>query len=137
MTVLAAKKELTEKETKTETFPVVASDIIYKGALVGVNAAGYAAPAAAESGAVFAGIALETVDNSSGGAGDLTVQVQCEGAFLIDGQTSLAQTDVGQPFYASDDATISKTQGSNEFQIGVMTKYVSATAAWFKLTPFA
>lgn len=129
MAALTDNKEVLEKDARKLAFPVVASDIIYKGAIVKVNAAGYLAPAAAEAGAAFAGIAYEKCDNSSGSAGDLECQVLREGVFKLEG-AGFSQSDVGSAAYASDDQTISNTDGGNEIRVGVVVKFISATEVW-------
>jgi hypothetical protein len=56
-------------------YPIAAVKIP-KGALVNINAAGYATNATDASGETFAGVAYETVDNSAGSAGDLSIRVE-------------------------------------------------------------
>jgi hypothetical protein len=126
MTALAANVDRKEKEGMLLAHPVVASDIIYAGALVKHNAAGYLAPCAAEAGAVFAGVAIEKVDNSAGSAGDLSCRVKKTGAFLMSG-TGFSQANVGASVYASDDDTVSTTQASNEQEVGKIVEYISST----------
>ena len=132
MTALAAANEVQEKASELLDHPV-GVDIIYRGALVKYNAAGFLMPCAAEAGGVFAGIAYETVDNSGGSAGDLSCKVMKKGLFLLTG--SFAQTDVGQKVYASDDQTISKTQASNEQQVGRVEVLESSTQVWVDIKP--
>jgi len=76
------------------------NETIYKGDLVRINAAGYATVAAPAQYDMFAGIALETVDNSGGSAGDLNVLVLTEGTVTAF-QASAAITDVGEPAWNS------------------------------------
>lgn len=128
MAALTEAKEVAEKSGLKLDLPM-AVDIVYRGAICKINAAGYVAPAAAEAGAVFAGIAYEDVDNSGGSAGDKSVKVMREGVFLLEG-TSLAQADVGEKVYASDDQTVSSTQGANEQEVGTIVEFVSATQVW-------
>jgi predicted RecA/RadA family phage recombinase len=132
MAALTDNKEVQEKEGKLIDMPVVASDIIYKGAIVKINAAGYAAPMAAEASAYLAGIAYEKADNSSGSAGDINCRVITEGSFLLEG-SGFSQASVGDNVYASDDQTISDTQGTNEIKVGKIVEYVSATQVWVKI----
>ena len=63
MSVLTKNIEVLEKETGLISAPC-AVDIIYKGALCKFNAAGALAPCATEASVVFAGVAVEKVDNS-------------------------------------------------------------------------
>jgi len=127
MAALTANVDRKEKEGKLVASPVVASDIIYQGALVKHNAAGYLAPCAAEAGAVFAGVAYEKVDNSAGAAGAKTCRVEKKGSFLMSSGTSLSQADVGSAVYASDDDTVSTTQATNEQLVGYIVEFISST----------
>jgi len=128
MTALSANVEIDRKEGELIAHPV-AVDIIYKGALVKHNAAGFLAPCAAEAGAHFAGVAYEKIDNSAGSAGDDDCRTYKKGRFLLTG-SSFAQADVGEKVYATDDATITKTYADNLQFVGVIDEYVSATQVW-------
>lgn len=129
---LSAESQIEEKDGILRAMPV-AADIIYKGALCTWNSAGYLAPAGLAASERFAGIAMETVDNSGGNAGDKTCRVQCEGRYLLTG-SGLSQSDVGSIAYAADDATISTTAGTDA-PIGIIDEFVSATQVWVKLNP--
>ncbi len=129
MTALAANKEIICKGNfSIQSYPVAASTKIYKGGMVKVTAAGYLAPCAAEAGAKFAGIAYETVDNSSGSAGAKSCKVYLDGVFEIP-SSGLTQADVGSILYASTDNDTSLVQGANEQTIGRILELVSATKA--------
>jgi len=133
MAALTEAKEVVEKAGKTIASPM-AVDVIYRGALCKHNAAGFAAPCAAEVGAVFAGVAYEDEDNSAGSAGDEDVKIIKEGVFLLEG-AAFTQTDVGQLVYASDDQTVSTTQAANEQQVGRIEALESATLIWVDIKP--
>ena len=136
MAALTDNIEIIEKDPRQLALPVVAADIIYRGAMVMHNAAGFAAPAVAEAGAVFAGIAGEKADNSAGAAGDINVIISNDGIHLLNG-TGFAQANVGSLVYASDDQTISTTQGSNEQLVGRIEQFVSATQVYVDIKPKA
>src|SRR5574337_168915 len=70
MTTLAASKARDFILGDHNDLPVIAADIIYEGAAVGENGAGYFRPLVAAD--PFAGFAQSTVDNSAGAAGDDT-----------------------------------------------------------------
>lgn len=133
MAALTVNKEVSQKPGDIQAHKMAAVEI-FRGALVKLNAAGFLAPCAAEAGAVFAGIAVEDYDNSGGAAGDEEIRVLKEGQFLLEG-AGFAQTDVGQPVFASDDQTITKTYASNLQEVGVISEYVSATQVWVKIMP--
>lgn len=134
MAALSDNKEVQRKDGVVLAHKVVGSDIIYRGALVKINADGYLAPCAAEAGAVFAGIAYEEVDNSSGSAGDEECRVYKEGVFLLEG-SGFAQADVGEAVYASDDQTVTKTHAANLQRVGVIVEFESSTKVWVKIEP--
>ncbi len=94
--------------------PVKAATKIYKGGLVVLDA-GYAAPGRAATGLVPFGVAYDTVDNSSGAAGDK--RVVCDlGIFPFKNSASadlIAQSDAGALCYIVDDETVAKTNGSS------------------------
>ena len=85
---------------------------IYQGALVSLNAGGYAKPLAA--GEAFAGVAYEEIDNTGGADGDKVVRLYTEGdfEFPLSGAT---QANVGDAVYASDDGTLTFTATANSF----------------------
>jgi hypothetical protein len=128
MAVLTKNIDRKEKEGNLVESPVVAADIIYQGALVKHNAAGFIAPCAAEIGAVFAGVAYEKVDNSAGAAGDKSVRVEKNGSFLMT-MVGLTQADVGSAVYATDDDLVSLVQAANQQLVGYIVQFVSATQA--------
>ena len=132
MAVLTDNIEISEKPGMKITFPVVASDIIYRGALCKINAGGYLAPCVAEAGSFFAGVAYEKCDNSAGAAGDKECQIMTEGMFLLTA-AGMAITDVGSPVYATDDNLVSTVDAGNEQLVGKIMSVVSATQIWVKL----
>lgn len=133
MTVLAADKELEMRNPgDIRTFPVIGSDIIYKGAMVTVDATGYAEPAADTTGLPFVGIAVEQADNSSGSSGDITVDVYTSGSFKLIG-SSLAQTDLGKLVFVADDATVDDGGSDNFVPVGYLEEYVSASLGWVRI----
>lgn len=120
MTTLAANDPRRFVVGERNHLELVASDIIYEGAAVGlVESSGYARPLSA--GDVFAGFAVEKVDNSSGSAGDLHVEVAKKGVIQLSVSGAVI-TDVGQPVYASDDDTFVFDPVDNSF-IGFVRRY--------------
>lgn len=106
---------------------------IFQGALVMINAAGYVTNASDAAG-FFAGIAVETVDNSAGAAGDKEIRVYKRGNALLIG-SGFAQADVGEVILASANDTVTKTSAANRPIVGVCVEVVSATKIWVELKP--
>lgn len=106
--------------------PVIAADIIYKGAAVGVvPASGHAQPLTATD--KFAGFAVDKADNSAGAAAAINVEVARKGSASLT-ITGVAITDIGQPVYATDDNTFVFLPTAAVF-IGYVRRYVAANTA--------
>lgn len=114
-------------------FDVAASTTIYEGSMVGDNASGYAR--ALTAGDPFLGHADEKVDNSSGAAAAERVRVLGPERYRLEVTlASVAITDVGKNVYASDDATVTLTQGSNSY-VGQVARYVTTNTCVVEFHP--
>ena len=123
---VTANQIIKKQDGTIRAYPVAASTTIYQGTLVFLTAAGYADDDTATGVNGFVGIAKEYVDNSSGSAGDLWVEVYAEGDFELVG-SGFSQADVGSIVYAEDNFTIGVSISSASVPIGKVTRYVSAT----------
>lgn len=123
---VTANQIIKKQDGSIRAYPVAASTKIYQGTLVFLTAAGYADDDTATGVNGFLGIAKEYVDNSSGSAGDLSVEVYTEGDFELVG-SGFAQADVGSIVYAEDNFTIGVSISSASVPIGKVVRYVSAT----------
>ena len=123
---VTANQIVKKQDGSIRAYPVAASTKIYQGTLVFLTAAGYADDDTATGVNGFLGIAKEYVDNSSGSAGDLSVEVYTEGDFELVG-SGFAQADVGSIVYAEDNFTIGVSISSASVPIGKVVRYVSAT----------
>ena len=121
MTTLAEDAPREFYQGDFQDFPVIASDIIYKGAAVGDNGSGYARPL--QAGDPFRGFADYRVDNATGSAGDKYVRCRTRGQIKL-AISSLAITDVGKDVYASDDDTFTLTESTNT-RIGRVVAWIS------------
>lgn len=124
MTTLAADTVRAYQLGDIEEYPVIATDIIYEGAAVGENAAGYARPLVAAD--PFLGFAVSKVDNSAGAAGDENVQVKTRGRvqLAVVGATAITAND-RPAVYASDDNTFTLTATANT-KIGYVSRWISS-----------
>lgn len=126
MTTLAANTPRAYEMGNRNDILMVASDIIYEGAAVGVVAAsGHARPLVAAD--AFAGFAEATADNSAGAAAALRVRVITEGRIELP-VTGAVITSIGAAVYASDDNTFTLTSTSNT-KIGKVHRFVSTGVA--------
>lgn len=124
MTTLAADKLRDYELGDINEHPVVAADIIYEGAVVGLDSSGDARPLA--SGDEFAGLCTRNVDNSSGAAGDKRVKVKAHGLIVLD-VTGADATKIGEPVYATDDDTFTLTKATDAVRIGRVYRHVTGT----------
>lgn len=131
MATLAANAPVTEVQGYHNSIGIIAADIVYEGAMVGDNGAGYGRPLTA--GDAFVGHALEKVDNASGAAGDKNIRLR-SGRYRLEVALVGLITDVGQPVYASDDSVLTFVAVSNSY-VGVITRYVSATKMEVEFRP--
>lgn len=123
---VTANQIIKKQDGSIRVYPVAASTKIYQGTLVFLTAAGYADDDSATGVNGFVGIAKEYVDNSSGSAGDLNVEVYTEGDFELVG-SGFAQADVGSIVYAEDNFTIGVSIGSASVPMGKVVRYISST----------
>lgn len=137
MTATTTAREAKRKDGQLVAYPIAAVKIP-KGALVNINAAGYATNATDAAGEKFAGVAYETVDNSAGNAGDLSIRVETTGTFvLVDGGGNGAQTDLGVEFNISDNQTVTDAATTNSLKAGVAVESISATSVRIRIDRYA
>lgn len=126
MTTLAANTPRAYELGERNHIPVIAADIIYEGAAVGVvSGSGHARPLAA--GDRFGGFAVAKADNSAGAAAAIYVEVVKSGEIQLS-VTGAVITDVGQPVYATDDNVFVFLPVAAVF-IGFVKRFVSADVA--------
>jgi len=113
------------------SIPVAASTRVFSGSLVGVNAAGYAVPAADAAGLLFAGIAAAQADNRNGAAGDVSVVVRRRGRYSFACASTLDQSALGAQVYAADDQTVAVAADvTNDVAVGVIDRVEGAGECW-------
>lgn len=136
MTALVAgriPKKLADRTCRR--FPVAAATVCWEGGMVGLSGVGAAAVAVPMSVAVglkCVGVADGTADNRLGLAGAQTVDADL-GPYLMnnDAGDPVTIADIGNPVYASDDNTVSKTNGGNtKSQAGTLFNIDPSGAAW-------
>jgi len=127
MTATTTAREAQRKDGEVISYKMAAVKIV-KGTLVNINTSGYATNASDAAGESFAGVACETIDNSSGSAGDASIRVETVGTFVfIDGGGNGAQTDVGLPFKVVDNQTVTDASTTNSITAGVAVESISST----------
>lgn len=123
MTTLAVDTARPYEIGDMNDIPVIANDIIYEGAAVGVViASGHARPLTSVD--RFAGFAEEQVDNTGGLAAALSVRVRQRGQIQLS-VTGAVITDKDQPVYATDDNAFTFVPTGAVF-VGFVKRFVSA-----------
>lgn len=134
MTALAAARNTPERAGDVVGYPVKASVKPIQGGIAVLNA-GYAAPGTTAAGLIAVGRFEETVDNTSGANGAVSVQVK-RGTFKFGNSSAgdlIAQADVGADCYIVDDQTVAKTNGSSTRSVAGKIIAVDADGVWVKI----
>jgi len=123
MTTLAADLVRDLKPGDLNDIPVVASDIIYGGAAVGiVKATGHARPLTSVD--IFGGFAQRQCDNSTGAAAAKNVRVVRKGIATLPVSGAVI-TDVGAHVWATDDDSFAFI-GTGGVYVGRVVRFVSS-----------
>jgi len=134
MTALTSARNTPERAGDVLGYPVKASVKPIQGGIA-VLSAGYAAPATTATGLIAIGRFEETVDNSAGSNGDISVQVK-RGTFKFANSASgdlIAQADVGADCYLVDDQTVAKTSATNTRSVAGKIIAVDSDGVWVKI----
>lgn len=130
-------KLIRKQDGEKRSYKVNASTTIYEGSLVFLTATGYADDDTATGVNGFVGIACSKVDNSSGAAGDKSVEVWAKGDFVLTGAGTFTIANEGDLVYADDNYAIVVAIGSTSVPIGRCVKFVSATELIVSIIPCA
>lgn len=135
MTALTADRTTPERAGEEYSFGVAAAKKLYAGALVALNASGYATLGATATGLIGVGRAEEMVDNSAGSDGDLTVRVRA-GIFRFGNSSAgdlIAIADIGKTAWIVDDQTVAKTSASSTRSPAGTIVDVDSQGVWVRL----
>lgn len=134
MAALTAARNTPQRAGDILGYPVKASVKPIQGGIA-VLSAGYAAPATTATGLIAIGRFEQTVDNTSGADGALSVQVR-RGTFRFGNSASgdlVAQADAGADCYLVDDQTVAKTSGTNTRSVAGKIIAVDSDGVWVKI----
>lgn len=107
MANLTTDRKSIRKDGALFAYPVAAATVIYSGALVSINASGYAVPSADDATLSFAGKSDLRADNSAGANGDIAVEGNRTGVFEF-AASGMAQADLNTDAYVVDDNTVGR-----------------------------
>ncbi|MBM1816258.1 hypothetical protein [Pseudosulfitobacter pseudonitzschiae] len=137
MTALTEGRNTPEALGPMRSTAVAASTKIFAGAMVMVNATGFAVEGRTATGLIGLGRSEETVDNSDGANGDLSVQWK-SGSFRYTnsaGADEITAADIGNPCYAVDDQTVAKTDDTGARSPAGLIDFVDAQGVWVLFDP--
>jgi hypothetical protein len=123
-------RKSTETVLNVNAIQMKAATKVNQGSLVVIDA-GYAAPGRTAAGLIAAGVATQTVDNTTGANGAKTVEVR-RGTFLWANNPGdlIVQADLGKNCFVLDDQTVSKTDGAATRSIAGKIMEVVAAGVW-------
>lgn len=132
---LSKPRDTIERSGVLISIPVAASAVLFQGALVAVNATGYAVPGAVSATLKGAGRAEVSADNTGGADGAKSVTVK-RGVFKFKnhGADAITQADLLADCFIVDDETVAKTNGSNTRSKAGKIVGVEATGVWVEFS---
>ncbi len=141
MTARTSISEIDRKDGHIQAYPVVDEEIIYKGSPTIIDATSGklqtndGTTITLANGDIFAGIAHETVNNSTN---DKVCKIDRKGTFLVDISDTIAQANVGDEVYlnnVTDDSTLTVTSdtGNPQITVGQIVEFVSANKAYINI----
>ncbi len=123
-----------EEQRTRQKVPVAAGAIhVYQGALLNWNSSGYVKLGADTAGEKFCGLALEELNQATGGAdGDkyITVIPAGSGTIVTMKTGTISAANIGDKVYVNgDDAVALVGTTTNDVEVGVIRRVISTTSA--------
>ncbi len=132
MVALTQDRPTPERAGVDQADPVAAGAVIYAGALVALNATGYAVPGATATGLVARGVAQEAVDNSAGADGAVSVASK-RGVFRFANDGSVGRADIGATAYIVDDQTVANNDATGTRSAAGKIIDVDSVGVWVQV----
>jgi hypothetical protein len=132
MAALTAPRNTPEKIGSERAIPLAANAKVYQGGMVQVAASGYGVAAAAVAANVTVGMACETVDNTGGAAGAVSVKTR-RGVRRFGNSAAgdaIGRTEIGKTVYVVDDQTVAKTDNAGARPAAGKCFDVDANGVW-------
>lgn len=132
MAALIKDRDTPAREGVDYRADLAANAKIFAGALVVLNANGYAQGGAAAAGLTAVGRALETVDNTGGIDGAATVRYD-RGVFGFANDGSITRAQIGDLAYIVDDQTVAATDNAGARSVAGLIEDVDASFVWVRV----
>ncbi|HXD01743.1 MAG TPA: hypothetical protein VN627_00405 [Novosphingobium sp.] len=132
MAALAAARSTPEKVGAHRAIPLAANAKPFQGGMVQINAAGYGVAASATAANVTVGVAVETVDNTGGANGAVSVKTK-RGVYRMANSSAgdlIARSEIGKTVYVVDDQTVAKTDNTGARPAAGKCFDVDAQGVW-------
>lgn len=136
MVALTADRNTPARGGDTREPGVAANAVIHAGAMIGLNASGFAVPMATAAGLKAIGRAERAVDNTGGANGARRIPARA-GVFRYANSTAadaITLGDIGADCYAVDDQTVAKTSGSSTRSVAGTVFDVDDLGVWVKFS---
>lgn len=134
MVALTDARVTLRRDAETFSRGVAATKKIFEGSLVCLSATGFATPGAVATTLKADGVALTTVDNTSGADGAVSVEVR-KGTYRFANSAAddaITRADIGNNCFVVDDQTVAKTNGTNTRSVAGLIVDVDAQGVWVK-----
>lgn len=129
---LTADRNTPFKQSYVVVFGVAAGVRIYAGSIIALNPNGFAIPGKTATGLTYAGCAEESVDNTSGSDGAVSVKVHRNRAFKWASDGTVTQSRLLKPAFIVDDATVSTTDGSGTRSAAGLVVGIDSDGVWIE-----
>lgn len=136
MTALTAPRTTRARSGALLSVAVAAATKIQAGSLACANAAGHAVKGTAAAGLLALGRAEQTIDNSTGAAGDVAIEIH-PGHFIWEnaaGGDAVTLADIGHHAWIVDDQTVGRTPSASRSPAGIVID-VTDDGVWVKSGP--
>ncbi len=134
MPALAQDRNTPRAEGDIRRGSVAAATLVYAGAIVMRNSAGFLIEGRTATGLVGVGRAEARADNSAGADGDIMLDYR-PGTFRFAnsaGADEIDASDIGSVCYAVDDQTVAATNGSSTRSPAGIVDHVDANGVWVR-----
>lgn len=132
MTALTQDRNTPRRDGDLFSLPVDGGSKIFAGAIVMLNAAGYAVPGATATGQICAGRAEDQADNTAGADGALNINVR-SGVFKFANSGDVTLTHIGDTCYIVDDQTVSISDGTSTRSAAGKVVGVESDGVWVRM----
>lgn len=133
---LTADRDTPRRDGAQVSLGVATTKKIYAGSLVMRSATGYATPGAVATGCIGAGRAAETVDNTLGADGAVSVLID-KGVYRFGNSAAgdaITVAEIGNICYIVDDATVAKTDNGGTRSIAGRIHDVDSSGVWVEFS---